>query len=82
MAYDEIMKRPGCREMDFTKRPMKGFVFVEPEGTDTDSDLAAIFSGSPSMNHHFLQQIPAFHLQPQQIDSRYRIDGKCQDMVA
>jgi len=38
--YDDVMKRPGCREMDFTKRPMKGFVFVEPEGTDMDADLA------------------------------------------
>lgn len=38
--YDEVMKKPGCREMDFTKRPMKGFVFVEPNGTDMDSDLA------------------------------------------
>jgi TfoX/Sxy family transcriptional regulator of competence genes len=37
--YDEAMKRPGCREMDFTHRPMKGFVFVEPEGTDMDADL-------------------------------------------
>jgi hypothetical protein len=25
--------------MDFTGRPMKGFVFVEPEGIDEDADL-------------------------------------------
>jgi hypothetical protein len=25
--------------MDFTHKPMKGFVFVEPEGTDLDKDL-------------------------------------------
>jgi TfoX/Sxy family transcriptional regulator of competence genes len=37
--YDTALKRKGCREMDFTKRPMKGFVFVEPEGTDMDRDL-------------------------------------------
>jgi TfoX/Sxy family transcriptional regulator of competence genes len=37
--YDEALKKPGCRVMDFTKRPMKGFVFVEPEGTDLDTDL-------------------------------------------
>ncbi len=36
--YDTALKRKGCREMDFTKRPMKGFVFVEPEGTDMDQD--------------------------------------------
>jgi hypothetical protein len=34
-----VMKKPGAREMDFTKRPMKGFVFVEPIGVDMDSDL-------------------------------------------
>jgi TfoX/Sxy family transcriptional regulator of competence genes len=36
---DEALKRRGCRPMDFTKRPMKGFVFVEPGGTETDADL-------------------------------------------
>jgi len=33
------LKIHGCREMDFTKRPMKGFVFINPEGTDMDTDL-------------------------------------------
>lgn len=36
---DEALEMPGCREMDFTSRPMKGFVFVSPEGTDMDEDL-------------------------------------------
>jgi TfoX/Sxy family transcriptional regulator of competence genes len=31
--------RKGCHEMDFTHRPMKGFIFVDPEGIDHDSDL-------------------------------------------
>jgi TfoX/Sxy family transcriptional regulator of competence genes len=39
IVYDEVLTRKGCREMDFTKRPMKGFVFVDPEGTDMDDDL-------------------------------------------
>jgi hypothetical protein len=38
-VYDAAVKRKGCHEMDFTGRPMKGFVFVEPEGTDMDKDL-------------------------------------------
>ncbi len=38
--YDEALARKGCRAMDFTGRPMKGFVFVEPDGLDTDIDLA------------------------------------------
>ena len=37
--YDEELTKKGCRQMDFTGRPMKGFVFVEPEGIDTDEDL-------------------------------------------
>ncbi|MEJ1929076.1 TfoX/Sxy family protein [Nostoc sp. NIES-2111] len=28
--HDETVERPGCRTMDFTKRPMSGFVLVEP----------------------------------------------------
>ena len=37
--YNEALKKPGCVEMNFTGRPMKGYVFVEPEGTDMDTDL-------------------------------------------
>jgi TfoX/Sxy family transcriptional regulator of competence genes len=37
--YPEALKRKGSREMDFTGRPMKGFVFVEPTGTDIGNDL-------------------------------------------
>ena len=37
--HDQALAKAGCREMDFTGRPMKGFVFVEPEGTDLDEDL-------------------------------------------
>lgn len=37
--YDKALQEKGCREMDFTGRPMKGFVFVEPEGIDLDQDL-------------------------------------------
>lgn len=36
---EEVLKKKGCREMDFTGRPMKGFVFVEPEGIDFDEEL-------------------------------------------
>jgi hypothetical protein len=35
----EAIKRKGCREMDFTHRPMKGYIFVNLEGTDLDIDL-------------------------------------------
>ena len=29
------LARPGCKPMDFTGRPMKGYVFVHPEGCET-----------------------------------------------
>lgn len=34
--HDEALKRTGCREMDFTGRPMRGFVFVGPKGIQQD----------------------------------------------
>ena len=37
--YDEALAIKGCREMDFTKRPLRGFVFIDPAGTDMDEDL-------------------------------------------
>lgn len=33
------LARPGCKPMDFTGRPMKGYVFVHPEGYETEADL-------------------------------------------
>jgi len=38
-AAIKAMKRKGSHPMDFTGRPMKGFVFVTPEGYDTDEEL-------------------------------------------
>lgn len=37
--YEEMLKKKGCHEMDFTGRPMKSFVFIDPEGIDMDTDL-------------------------------------------
>jgi TfoX/Sxy family transcriptional regulator of competence genes len=37
--YEQALTRPGAKEMDFTGRPMKGFVFVGPEGIDEDEEL-------------------------------------------
>ena len=38
-AYDAALEKKGCKPMDFTGRPMKGYVFLEPEGIDLDSEL-------------------------------------------
>ena len=37
--YEKALERIGCREMDFTGKPMKGFVFIGPDGFDNDQDL-------------------------------------------
>ncbi|MGD8486772.1 MAG: TfoX/Sxy family protein [Chloroflexota bacterium] len=39
-AYDEALARPHTRPMDFTGRPMKGMVYVAPDGIGTDRELA------------------------------------------
>ena len=38
-AYPEALKRKGSHAMDFTGRPMKGYVFVGPTGHASDDDL-------------------------------------------
>src|SRR4051794_6260165 len=38
-AYEAALERPGCREMDFAKRPMKGYVYVSEEGLRTKKDF-------------------------------------------
>lgn len=39
--HESALQRTGCREMDFTGRPTRGFVFVGPGGTGTDESLRA-----------------------------------------
>jgi TfoX/Sxy family transcriptional regulator of competence genes len=39
-AHNQMLREPHVRAMDFTGRPMKGFVFVSPEGLESDTDLA------------------------------------------
>lgn len=38
-ASVEAMQREGCHPMDFTGRPMQGYVFVTPDGFDSETDL-------------------------------------------
>src|SRR5256712_11599048 len=38
-AYEDALTRKGCRPMDFTGRPMRGFVFVEPECVASEGEL-------------------------------------------
>lgn len=38
-AYEAALEEKGCREMDFTGKVMRGFVFIDPEGFDTEEEL-------------------------------------------
>ena len=37
--FDELLGANGAKKMDFTGRPMKGYLFIDPEGFDTDEQL-------------------------------------------
>jgi TfoX/Sxy family transcriptional regulator of competence genes len=37
--YEASLLKKGCKEMNFTGRPMKGFVFLTDEAIDLDDDL-------------------------------------------
>ncbi len=39
VAYAEAIQKEGCHPMDFTGKPMRGYVFVTPDGFDLDADL-------------------------------------------
>jgi TfoX/Sxy family transcriptional regulator of competence genes len=42
--YEEALSQPHVRKMDFTGRPLKGFIYVEPAGFSSDKDLKAWIS--------------------------------------
>lgn len=52
--YEKALGMPGARPMDFTGRPMKGFVFVDPEGLESDQDL----TGWVNMSLTFVRSLP------------------------
>ena len=37
--YEECLALPHARKMDFTKRQMRGMLYVDPPGLEDDSDL-------------------------------------------
>ncbi len=38
-SHDQLIFQKGSREMDFTGKVMRGFLFIDPEGFDFDDDL-------------------------------------------
>ncbi len=39
LPYESLLRKKGSREMDFTGKAMRGFLFVDPEGFDSDENL-------------------------------------------
>ena len=37
--YEVVLKEPFVKEMDFTGRALTGFIYVEPEGFESDEEL-------------------------------------------
>lgn len=54
--YEKALENPYAREMDFTGKPMKGFIYVAPAGIKSKKDLSAwvqlciSFAGSQPSN--------------------------------
>jgi TfoX/Sxy family transcriptional regulator of competence genes len=40
-AYEEALRKPHTRMMDFTGRPMKGYIYVDPPALKTAAGLAS-----------------------------------------
>jgi TfoX/Sxy family transcriptional regulator of competence genes len=38
--YEAALEQPSVRPMDFTGRPLKGFIYVGPEGCQSDKELS------------------------------------------
>ncbi|TDT47133.1 TfoX-like protein [Maribacter spongiicola] len=39
LNYEELLNKPGSRPMDFTGKPLRDFLFIGPDGFDTEDDL-------------------------------------------
>ena len=53
--HGEALKRPGARIMDFTGRPMKGYLYVGSPGIDSDEEQGAWVE----QTHEFASTLPA-----------------------
>ena len=53
-GYEDALARPHARVMDFTGKPMRGYVFVDPPGFESDTDLSAWVD----RGYRFVQTLP------------------------
>jgi hypothetical protein len=52
--YEQALSRPYVREMDFTGKPLNGYVFVDPPGFEEDMELSEWVQRC----HNFVQSLP------------------------
>lgn len=52
--YDHALAQPAAREMNFTGRPLKGFVFVDVRGFSDDTGLQTWVR----LSEQFVRQLP------------------------
>lgn len=57
-AYEETLQLEHAGEMDFTGRPMKGFVHVEPEGYESQEELAEWISRAIAFTSTLPPKVP------------------------
>ena len=50
--YKSALDKPGCRPMDFTGRPMVGFVFVNQKNISSDQELKYWVQSALDFNPH------------------------------
>ena len=57
-GYVEALSKPHVREMDFTGKPMKGYVFIEPDGFESDAALADWVNQSQAFSASLPPKLP------------------------
>jgi TfoX/Sxy family transcriptional regulator of competence genes len=72
--YEQALKKPHARKMDFTGKPLNGFVYVAPAGFESDEDLASWVKLSMSFVST-LQAKPASQTRPTKRSSVRRKRG-------
>ena len=57
-VYDNLLKKKGCREMDFTGKAMKGFLFIYPVGFDNEKDMDFWVKKALDFNKEAVKSVP------------------------
>ncbi len=70
-THDDALRRKGARPMDFTGRPMRGFLFVGPEGHRTRAALVRWVNLALTYN-----RVASATTQPRRLPSTRRQDPR------